>query len=253
MSDSMPATVKTLVAFIRSTFVQQNCSQAVIAVSGGIDSALSLTLLSKAVGIAAITPLLLPFGDQDMSDAKAICEWCGFLPEQIKIQDIASAVHEICILQSIPDADVVRRGNVMARIRMIIIFDTAKELQALVCGTENKSEHYLGYFTRFGDAASDIEPLSTLYKTEVRELAAYLGMPDSIVMKPPSAGLWLNQSDEAELGFSYTDADKILRAFIDESIPIEEISIPGISKSTIQKVCQRVISQQFKLRVPYTL
>ena len=123
--------------------------------------------------------------------------------------NIGKAVDELAATLGAAD-DQLRLGNIMARVRMICLYDLAKQLDALVCGTENKSEKYLGYFTRFGDEASDIEPIMHLYKTEVYELAKHLGIPGAIVAKPPSADLWSEQTDERELGFSYKEADQVL-------------------------------------------
>ena len=134
----------------------------------------------------------------------------------------------------------------MARVRMIAVFDLAKQLDALVCGTENKSEKYLGYFTRFGDEASDIEPIQHLYKTQVKVLARQLQLPPVFLQKAPSAGLWADQTDEKELGFSYEQADQVLVELIDgeQSDPTAEIK---------EKVKQRIISQEFKRQAPYRL
>ncbi len=139
-----------------------------------------------------------------------------------------------------------RKGNIMARARMIVVFDTAKKLDGLVCGTENKSEHYLGYFTRFGDAASDIEPISTLYKTQVQEMATFLGLPEIFTTKAPSAGLWEGQTDEKEMGFSYEDADRAVAVILGESKE-------SIDPTILNKVKALMDSQAFKLKVPYKL
>ena len=243
----------TMVSFIQQTFSQQHCTQAVIAVSGGIDSAVALTVVTRALGPTAIWPLLLPYGEQDMSDARTLCEFNQIPEAQWQTLDVQPIVDLICSTRAIDTNDLVRRGNVMARVRMILVFDRAREKSALVCGTENKSEHYLGYFTRFGDAASDIEPVSQLYKTQVRELATQLGIPDQILTKPPSAGLWAEQTDEQELGFSYDEADQVLQALIDGGVPASSIVIPGLSAETIAAVCARVEQQAFKRVVPYTM
>lgn len=239
--------------FITSTFDQQQLDHAVIAVSGGIDSAMALTLLTQALGAGKITPVLLPYGDQDMSDAKMICEFNGFSEQawiEMNIKQIADALFT---LRAIAEDDRIRRGNVMARVRMILVFDIAKEKKALVCGTENKSEKYLGYFTRFGDAASDFEPISHLYKTQVQALAQQLGLPEHLSAKVPSAELWFGQTDEQELGFSYAAADAVLQQLIDEEVPTAEIVIDGVSAETISKVLERVRANRFKQQVPYQL
>jgi NAD+ synthase len=136
----------------------------------------------------------------------------------------------------------------MARVRMIAVFDLAKKLGGLVCGTENKSEHYLGYFTRFGDSASDIEPLCHLYKTQIRQYATALGIPNQIITKAPSAGLWEEQTDEQELGFTYEQADIVIAEFLGETEENDEVST-----DIRQKVVARIQSQQFKLEVPYMM
>lgn len=254
MQSKLPEQTATdICTFIQQTFQQQAIKHAVIAVSGGIDSALSLTLLTKALGASAITPVLLPYGDQDISDAETLCRFNQFQSSDWVVIDIQSIVDQICALRVIPPSDHVRRGNIMARVRMILIFDLAREHSALVCGTENKSEHYLGYFTRFGDAASDIEPICQLYKTQVRELAAQLQLPQQILTKAPSAGLWDDQTDENELGFSYADADQVLVELIDKKIPSTEIRLPTVSPIVVQAVCERVAQQSFKRAVPYTM
>jgi len=136
---------------------------------------------------------------------------------------------------------------------MIIIFDQTKKLDALVCGTENKSEKYLGYFTRFGDEASDLEPIQHLYKTQVWQLAKDLNIPQQFISKAPTAGLWDGQTDEQELGFSYSQADEVLKQFIDENKKPDEIKIDGIEKKIVRKIVKQVQSQKFKLEVPYHL
>lgn len=253
MNKSLETISTEIITFIRTIFELQAINHAVIAVSGGIDSAVSLTLLTQSLGTRAVTPILLPYGEQDMTDARLICQWNGFQPSDWVTKDIKPVVDQLCELQNIPATDHLRRGNIMARMRMILIFDLAREKSALVCGTENKSEHYLGYFTRFGDAASDLEPLSHLYKSHVRSLAAHVHLPENIINKPPSAGLWDDQTDESEMGFSYEDADRVLTELIDRQIQPSEISIPGIPPATIRAVCQRVASQSFKRIVPYTI
>ena len=244
--------------WLRRLFADQGASNAVIAVSGGIDSAVSLTLLTRALGTAAITPLLLPYGNQDMSDARTICRWNGFADQHVQIIDIAPIVSAAAAAAGMSPtthqastSEQIRFGNLMARSRMLIVYDWAKKLPALVCGTENKSEHYLGYFTRFGDAACDLEPIAHLYKTEVRSLAASLGIPDQIITKPPSAGLWFDQTDETELGFTYNQADQVLAALVDQRLSPDDISITGISPETVRNIVSRVRSHAFKHDVPY--
>jgi NAD+ synthase len=139
----------------------------------------------------------------------------------------------------------------MARSRMIILFDLAKKNHALVCGTENKSENLLGYFTRFGDAASDIEPISHLFKTQVRELAEFLELPQEIINQPPSAGLWGGQTDEKQFGFSYEEADQVLYLYFEKKYSFDKIKSLGFKY--VEKIIDLVNANSFKHQVPYVL
>ncbi len=141
----------------------------------------------------------------------------------------------------------------MVRMRMILLYDLSKKYNALVLGTENKTEHLLGYFTRFGDEASDIEPLQNLYKTQVKQLASYLGVPEEIIKKPPTAGMWQGQTDEGEFGFTYEEADQILSLWHDKKADREVIIKAGFSPDTVDKVIKRVTDNSFKHNLPYTL
>lgn len=245
----------SITQFLQDTFNKTGKTNAVIGISGGIDSALSLSLLVKALPKNQIWPILLPYGRQEMSDAETILDFWQIPIENRKILNISSMVDAICKSLLIDDIDKLRKGNVMARVRMIAIFDYAKSKDALVVGTENKSEHYLGYFTRFGDEASDIEPLATLYKTQVRQMAKDLNLPEIFLEKKPSADLWQGQSDETELGFSYELADQVLTYLIDQKTPFAEI--PALfdkeKQTEVDKVLARIQGMAFKREVPYSL
>jgi len=210
--------------------------EAVVAVSGGVDSAVVLTLLTRALGVEKVTPVLLPYKGQNMQDARHIVEWNGYQKhEEINIGEMVDG-----IVSKLYVSDQVRKGNIIARVRMIVVYDLAKAKGAWVCGTENKSELELGYYTRFGDAASDVEPIAHLYKTEVWEIAKELGLPKVFVTKAPSAGLWEGQTDEAELGFNYHDADLALRG-----------KEKGLNQETVRRVKEQVRRNTFKRKVPY--
>jgi len=146
--------------------------------------------------------------------------------------------------------DKIRLGNIMARVRMIILFDLAKQLNALVCGTENKSEKLLGYFTRFGDAASDIEPISHLYKTQIYQLAKYLKVPEEIIKQSPTAGLWNGQTDEDDFGFTYEEADQVLYLYHDRG---QDINLIKKGFKNAEKIINRLFSNKFKLLTPYKI
>jgi NAD+ synthase len=244
-----------IVLFLQKTFAAAAKKNAVIAVSGGIDSALSISLLVKAMPKEQIWPILLPYERQNMEDAEAILDFWQIPVENRRILNIASMVDAACKSLQVESSDQLRKGNLMARARMIAVFDYAKSKDALVVGTENKSEHYLGYFTRFGDEASDIEPILTLYKTQVRQLVRELGLPEIFLEKAPSAGLWQNQSDEQEFGFSYELADQVLTHLIDNGVSANDI--PNLftqeQQDLVVKILQRVNAVAFKHQVPYHL
>ncbi len=245
-------TADELVGFIKHSFEREGMSRAILALSGGVDSGTSAALAARALGPENVTPALLPYGDlneQGTKDAWDIIRWLK-IPEKFVIEvDIQPLVDPILSLDS--SMDPVRGGNAMARMRMIILFDQAKKHRAMVVGTENKSEHLLGYFTRFGDGASDLEPLRNLYKTHVYELGQYLELPVHVLTKPPSAGLWKDQTDEGEFGFSYTDADEILSLLHDEHKSPDEIVAAGWDKTLVDKVVARMKANEFKHQVPY--
>lgn len=252
-------TYNAIVTFIARTLNEQDKSSVVVAVSGGIDSAVSVSAAVHAVGASAVYPVLLPYGSQDMQDAAELLMQLEIPRSNTTKLSIDSVVHSAAQtlgLHSNPRSqkNKHRLGNIMARARMILVYDSAAKRDALVCGTENKSEKYLGYFTRFGDEASDIEPLQHLYKTQVRQIAAEIGLPGVFLNKAPSAGLWKNQTDETELGFTYEEADAVLSLYVDEQLGLAKIiSQTGIPKKTVQAVIARVTSQSFKHRVPYTI
>jgi NAD+ synthase len=258
-------TIDHIISFIKETYQRANKKQAVIAVSGGIDSALSLTLVSEALGPKNVWPLFLPFKEQSIADSEAIAA-VNRVPKShwrtVQIDPIVEALEKTVSPHTSERMGSLRKGNAMARARMMVVYDTAKELDALVCGTENKSEKYLAYFTRFGDEASDIEPIVGLYKTQVRQLASFLNLPEQFVTKAPSAGLWDGQTDEDELGFSYEQADQVIEGFLQESQTTENITQlaavtisekSGVELAIVESVLKRIKSTHFKHQVPYTL
>ena len=247
--------ISSIIQFLQKTFDNTGKKNAVIGVSGGIDSALSLSLLVQTLPKNQIWPILLPYGRQEMNDAETILDFWQIPVENRKILNISSMVDALCKSLLIDDSDKLRKGNVMARVRMIAIFDYAKSKNALVVGTENKSEHYLGYFTRFGDEASDIEPLADLYKTQVRQVVKELNLPAIFLEKKPSADLWQGQNDEAELGFSYELADQVLVHLIDQKIPFAKIPALFAKEKQIEveKILARIQAMAFKREVPYSL
>jgi len=247
-----PKVAQDIIGFIKDTFAREGFTRGVIALSGGVDSSACCTLACRALGKDNIFPMLLPYGNlnpQGGEDAFALVDFLGIPRENTVTIDIKPLVDAILVYG--PSLDHIRSGNVMARIRMILVFDQAKRREALVLGTENKSEFLLGYFTRFGDAASDVEPLIDLYKTQVYQLARYLEMPQPIITKQPTAGLWEGQTDEAEFGFTYAQADEILYLMHDEKKSDEEIAGKGFEMEVIKKVKGWLSRHDYKHRVPY--
>ena len=240
-----------LVRFIKHEVEKAGFKKVIIGLSGGLDSSISLALAVKALGRNSVLAAILSYGKQNAQDVKDGFFMIDFLKipsSNIFQTDIKPVVDSLLPVKK--DISQIRKGNIIARVRMILLYDLAKKHKALVCGTENKSEHVLGYYTRFGDEASDLEPLRRLYKTQVRKLAKHLKIPEKIVNKPPSAGLWLGQTDEKELGFSYEEADSILHFYFDKKYSWEKIAQAGFNPKIIKKVRIWVKKNEFKSRVP---
>lgn len=247
-------TTKKIIALIQKTIKAAGFPKVIIGLSGGIDSAVSASLAVKALGEKNVLVGLFPYRQlnrQGLDDAKQLISQLKIPDTNIMVYDIQPPVDQILKLD--PSADKVRKGNCLARVRMILLFDLAKKHQALVLGTENRTEHLFGYFTRFGDEASDIEPIRTLYKTQVRQLAKYLNIPQKIIDAIPTAGLWQGQTDEGEFGFTYVEADKILHLYIDLQKSRQELELSGFEKGTVEKVINRLKKSEFKHKTPYFL
>jgi NAD+ synthase len=241
-----------IVGFITQTFKNAGFSDAVIGLSGGVDSAVSCVLAIRALGIDHVYPILLPYGGlstQGVLDAMKLIEKLHIPFPHVTRIDIKPVVDTI--IKSDPMMDRIRKGNIMARVRMTYLFDQAKKRHVLVVGTENKTEYILGYYTRFGDEASDIEPIRNLYKTQVYELAKTLRIPEEIIQKPPSADLWPEQTDEKEFGFTYKDADEIVYVLVDEKKSAKEAIASGYSQEIVQKIQQRMEQNAFKRNAPF--
>lgn len=242
--------VNNIVDFLRNVINRSGKSNIVIGWSGGIDSTVSLHLLIKAISPQNIFVYHLPYEKSYWSELIVLSEKLEIPSKNIREIAIKKPVDEIGrLLLKIREKN--RIGNIMARVRMIALFDQAKEHDALVCGTENRTEHLLGYFTRYGDAASDIEPVVHLYKTQVYQVAAHLGISKEIINRVPTADLWEGQTDEDEFGFTYKDADRILYRYIDQLIQIKQIEAEGFKNT--KKVIDRYKRNLFKQQVPYIL
>jgi NAD+ synthase len=242
-----------IVAFLKQTFAEQKISKAIIGISGGIDSAVSFTLLREALGSENVFTLHMYYFDSKFEIMQKFISGQGVPQKNIHHFSIKNPVDSIIELQKIDKTEEnnIRIGNIAARMRMILLYDLAKKYNALVCGTENKSENLLGYFTRFGDQASDIEPIEHLYKTHIVTLAKYLSLPDEIIMQAPSAGLWQGQTDEGQFGFSYEEADQVLFLYFEKRLSIEIIEKKGFSCA--KKIIDWTKKNHFKNSTPYRL
>lgn len=244
---------KRIVSFLKDAFKKQQINHAVIGLSGGIDSTVSFYLLKEVLPPENIYAAHLFYEEPVFTNVSNIIESAHIPDSNIFLLSIKEPVDVTAKLLGI-DADETekkRRGNIAARMRMIILFDLAKKINGLVCGTENKTENLLGYFTRFGDQASDIEPIEHLYKTQIFQLAKYLGVPKTIREQKPTAGLWAGQTDEGEFGFSYTDADQVLFLALEKNISTDEIIHKGFKNAA--KILDWHKVNSFKHQTPYAL
>lgn len=255
-----PATAQKLTHFIQTTFTKAKKSTAIIAVSGGVDSATSLMLTTQALSPENVLGLHLPSRHSSPVSQKhaELAMDAAHLPASnrvtLNISAIIQKTWRLLSLQNQPSSNQtlnrLRLANFAARIRMMLIFDQAKLHHGLVVGTENYSEHLLGYYTRFGDEASDLEPLGQLFKTQVLALAKHLQVPDPIIKKSPTADLWPGQTDAAELGFTYTAADPILYLY-SQGKSAAEIIAAGLNPDLTRRVLAVVTANHFKTSVPY--
>ena len=217
-----PGTKEKIIAFIRQKVQEARACGAVIGLSGGIDSALTAYLAAEALGADKVLGLLLPekgiTSKEDIDDAMEVAKLLGIEHKTIDISKILTIFSSL-----IPDFDeknLLANGNLKARTRMCILYYHANLMHRMVVGTGNKTELLLGYFTKYGDGGVDIEPIGGLYKTQVRALSRYIGVPPRIIEKTPTAGLWHGQTDEGELGVTYEAADRILAMLVDEKIDV---------------------------------
>jgi NAD+ synthase len=220
----------------------------VVGLSGGIDSALAATLATRALGPERVHAVLMPFRTSDprsRKDAEAVAKKLALEAEVVDITPIVDG-----FVAAAGKPGTARLGNVMARARMIVLYDRSEERGGLVLGTSNKTELLLGYGTLHGDMASALNPLGDLYKTQVRDLSRALGLPRSVLLKPPSADLWPDQTDEKELGFSYDEVDRVLALLVDARMTEAAIAAQGFSRKLVDRVARLVVRSQFKRRQP---
>jgi NAD+ synthase len=239
---------KLLVYFIRDTVYKNNFKNGIVGVSGGIDSAVVLALVQRALGSEHTFALLMPYklsSKGSLKDGKAMCEQ---LNVDYEIVDISPSLD--AYFGRFPADNKMLIGNKCARERMSVLYDFSARKRALVVGTSNKSELLIGYSTLFGDSAAAFLPLGDLYKTQVFALARYLNVPDNIVNKKPSADLWKDQTDEGEIGITYKELDEILYQVIDCRKKDGEIEAMGYSPANIKKIKSMITGSQYKRTMP---
>jgi NAD+ synthase len=239
---------RVIADFIRGQLRQAGFERTVLGLSGGIDSAVVAYLAADAVGPEQLLCVLMPYrtsSPASRSDAEEVVRRLGTASELVDISPMVDGYFG-------PDTDAspLRRGNFMARMRMSVLYDRSVTWGGLVVGTGNKTESLIGYTTVFGDSACAFNPIGDLYKSQVRQLAAALGVPDSIIAKAPSADLWPDQTDEGEGGFSYPELDRLLFWRIDKRRSIDEVVALGFDRSLVERVDKMVAGAEFKRQVP---
>jgi NAD+ synthetase len=236
-----------LVAFLRDEFRRRGFTEAVVGLSGGVDSAVTATLAAKALGAEHVLAVRLPYrtsNPESLAHAQLMVDQLGVRERTL---DISAAVDGY--LSAEPGANPARRGNVMARVRMIALFDLAAKVQGLPLGTGNKSERLLGYFTWHADDSPPVNPIGDLFKTQIWALARHLGIPEAIVSKPASADLIQGQTDEGDFGISYAKADVILNWLLN-GWTARELVARGFDAEDVENVRARLDGTHWKRRLP---
>ena len=239
---------KILTGFIKSEVTRVGYSRAVIGLSGGIDSALSFVLAVEALGNDNVLAVRMPYkasSPDSLAHAEMLVEQYEVACETVEITDMVEP-----LFATDPEMSKQRKGNIMARQRMIVLYDRSEAFKGLVIGTSNKTEILLGYSTLWGDMASALNLIGDLYKTQVRQLSRALEIPSVIIDKTPSADLWIGQTDEGELGFTYEEVDKLLYLLVDHRYSAQECVEEGFEEKFVNAVIRRVRLNQFKRMMP---
>jgi len=246
-------TVEVLHGFLREEVRKAGFQKVVFGLSGGIDSALVAYLATGALGREHVHAVMMPYetsSPSSLSDAELVVDDLQIPFDIVPISGAVNAYFETVDQTLGQSATPLRRGNRMARERMCTLFDFSAHLNALVLGTSNKTELLLGYGTQFGDMASALNPIGDLYKFQVRQMSAAVGVPASILEKAPSADLWEDQTDEKELGFSYDDADELLYQLVDMRLSPQEVIDRGYDEELVRTVVRRIMRNQYKRKPP---
>jgi NAD+ synthase len=239
---------KILTGFIRSEITRAGYARALVGLSGGLDSAIACALAVEALGSENVLAVCMPHrssAPDSLADATTVADQLGVRLDEIEITAMVEP-----LIQRESQMSNVRRGNLFARARMIVLYDQSEAFKGLVVGTSNKTEILLGYSTLWGDMAAAINPLGDLYKTQLRQLGAALQLPRVVLEKPPSADLWAGQTDEAELGMRYEEVDKLLLLLVDRRFTPQECVEAGFPKSLVENVTGRIRRSQFKRMMP---
>ncbi|HEX9739065.1 MAG TPA: NAD+ synthase [Candidatus Limnocylindria bacterium] len=243
-----PQVVEVVAGFIKRQMEQTGFERLVVGLSGGVDSATVTYLAVRAVGADSVLAVRMPFRTSDPSaetDALRVVDALGCDSQRVDITPMAEPM--LTLVGHGEETDVrVRRGNVLARLRMMVLYDRSAAFDALVCGTSNKTEILLGYTTQHGDMAAALQPIGDLYKSQLRAVATELGVPPQIIAKPSSADLWPGQTDEEELGATYDDLDRILYALVDRRWTAERCVAAGLDPELVRWTARRVARYEFK-------
>lgn len=239
---------KKLTDFIRDELNRVGFSRIVVGLSGGIDSALSCFLAAEALGSENVLAVRMPYktsSPDSLEDAQRVIEATAVQSQTMPITSMVDAFIDLK-----PEMNDIRRGNIMARMRMIVLYDHSAAFGGLVLGTGNKTEILLGYTTLYGDSACAFNAIGDLYKAQVGELARAMGVPAEVINKPPSADLWEGQTDEEELGFTYAQVDRLLYLLVDERFNPEQCVQAGFDEAFVKEVITRVSRNHFKRVMP---
>ena len=236
-----------LVKFLENEVHKTGIRNVVVGLSGGLDSAVVAVLAKKAFGddLLCVKMPSQYSSQSSLDDADALCRDFSLRNITSSIAPMLEAYEEMN-----PDLDNLRKGNFSSRMRMATLFDISARENALVLGTSNKSELMLGYGTLYGDLASALNPIGDLYKSEVFELAEYLDVTPSIINKPPSADLWDGQSDEADLGYTYSELDYAMKLYVDKRLSREEVLKYGVEEKMLDMIIRRIFRNHFKRKMP---
>ncbi len=239
---------RVLVRFLRDEAARAGFTRLVLGLSGGIDSAVAAFLAAHAVGPENVVALALPWrgsNPQSLEHGRLVASAAGIA---LGVADLTAAADGLLAVLPAPTPH--RTGNVLARLRMVTLWDRSLAERALVVGTSNKTELLLGYGTLHGDLASALNPLGDLWKCQVRALARHLGVPEPVISKPPSADLWEGQTDEGELGFTYDQADAVLSRLVDARETPNALVAAGFHRELVDAIVRRVVQNQYKRRGP---